>query len=249
MAYEWYVAVWNRLLMGMLGLGLGFSRPETFYYVQTGLALLSVVLFVLGVVCHGIKENFQYTALIFVYIFVASMLPYNQGLRYIFPLLPLMVMYTGYGLITLAGLLPESARGRKLPGALACLCVALVFVFSAYPQYQRTLEVQANPGRDSGFKSYEDSAIQNAYSDSAVEAYAYINENIPEDSVIAFFKPRALYLNTQRRSYVAWDILDRNLDDADYYLIFNHVILNPVPGEEFVPVWENEDFTMLKRQD
>ena len=62
-------------------------------------------------------------------------------------------------------------------------------------------------------------AEKNLYSDSCLEAYAFLRAQTPPEAVIAFYKPRALYLNTDRVAFRV-GINGHTLDEADYYMEF-----------------------------
>ena len=66
----------------------------------------------------------------------------------------------------------------------------------------------------SNWETVED---QDVYSPKAVEMYNYIQVNVSENAVIAFGKPRALYLNTGRLAIRPGQNGHR-ISDADYYL-------------------------------
>jgi len=52
--------------------------------------------------------------------------------------------------------------------------------------------------------------------------YSYIQSNTDSDSVIAFQKPRVLYLNTGRLAFNL-SVNGHSLDEADYYLECNYL--------------------------
>jgi len=248
MAKEWYSTAWKNILTAILSLGYVPKSDTSFYRILNALSFISMALSFIGIIFDGIKRNFHYTVFLGIYIFVASMLFYNQGVRYIYPLLPIFLMFTGYGFMRLVNLvrLPEKAKklgNYALGVVLAFLCFCLV-----YPQILQNREIQLREGPDSGYASVELSSQDNAYSSSAMEMYDYVSKNVPEDSIVGFFKPRALYLNTQRKGMTLSFLLPNSLDDVDYYLIFNHVMLDPKPREDFVTIWENKDFTLMEKR-
>ena len=55
------------------------------------------------------------------------------------------------------------------------------------------------------------------YTDESIGIFNYIQDNTPQDAVIAFRKPRALYLNTRRVSFCPGSN-GHTLDEADYFL-------------------------------
>lgn len=248
MAKDWYSTAWKNILTAVISLGY-VPRTETgFYHILNVLSYLSMGLSFIGIIFDGFKRNFHYTIFLGIYIFVASMLFYNQGVRYIYPLLPIFLMYTGYGFMRIVKLvrLPDKVKkvgSYALGVVLAFLCFCLI-----YPQFLQNREIQLMQGPDSAYPTVELSSQNNAYSSSAQEMYEYVKNNVPEDSIIGFFKPRALYLNTQRKGMALSFLLPNSLDDVDYYLIFNHALLDPKPREDFVTIWENPDFILMEKQ-
>ena len=87
------------------------------------------------------------------------------------------------------------------------------------------------------------------YSPEAIEIYRYIEQEIPEDKVIAFPKPRALYLNTGRLSFRP-GVNGHALEDADYYLLttFRFGDFLPLDLSEVnkTVVYENAGYTLYK---
>ena len=85
-----------------------------------------------------------------------------------------------------------------------------------------------------------------AYSAASVEAYRYIQENTAGNSVFAFEKPRALFLNTGRLSFNP-SVNNHRLSEADYYLSCNYFskAQPPLDGCSLSVVWSNGDFTLF----
>ena len=83
-----------------------------------------------------------------------------------------------------------------------------------------------------------------------IDTDTYINQNIDDDSIIYFFKPRVLYLNTNVYSYTG-DNNASTIDLADYVLFwcndFQDNIKNVVVNsEKFELIYQNNQFTLYK---
>lgn len=252
MLLTWYGSMWSNILHGLLGLGIiPVSDSPAFYdilfHVQNFLSYFSMALCLIGILFDGIKKNFHYTVFIGFYSFVSCMLFYNQGLRYLFPILPVMLMFTGYGAVRVFRFLSKIVTTGKGKSILSTALLVAACFCAFYPRYQDNRRIQALEGQDSFFTSLAESSAKSAYSSSALEAYNYINENIDKDSVIGFFKPRALYLNTQIKSIVPLDIIGHSLEEISHYLIFKHIIINPSPTDDFIVIWENDDFVLMEK--
>ena len=249
----WYNSMWSNILHGLFNLGAipGSNNPNfynTIFHLQNLLSYFSMALCFIGILFDGIKRNFHYTVFIGFYYFVSCMLFYNQGLRYLFPILPVMLMFTCYGAVRVFGFLSKKNGAGKGLNLFATVLVAAVCFCAVYPQYLENQRVQSLEGRDAPFSTVAESPMRNAYSSSAVEVYNYINSNLEKDSVVGFFKPRALYLNTQIKSIVPLDIIGHSLEEVSHYLVFKHILLNPVPTDDFVTIWENEDFVLMEKK-
>ena len=237
--------LWNNLLISPL-----YSVLRRFVSIsyddlavlKTVLIWLSAALCVLGVITNGIKRNLHLTLLCVVYIIVASLLPYTQGLRYIYPLLPVLVMFCGYGIRFIG-------RGRTNEHFI----LSIAFLWSLvclYPAYTNAAAAKSGEAlRDVPIVNIEDIYMQNAYSDAAVEVYGYIQNETEPECTVAFFAPRGLYLNTERFS-IKPDVNGHSIDEADYYLDYlktGEYDLSPDLKEDFELVFSNEEFNLYQR--
>ena len=83
--------------------------------------------------------------------------------------------------------------------------------------------------------------------------YRYIQAQTPKDAVIAFIKPRALHLNTERISFRP-GVNGRVLTEADYYLQCTYPIQDEAETHEQLrqnfsilePVYENPSFVLYR---
>jgi len=115
--------------------------------------------------------------------------PERQGLRFIYPVLPVLLMAGFDGLrLTIAHLrLGWQARALGLMRAFWGLVMLVCLVISAQSAYQ----VMAG-GRE----------INGPFDTYSQQMYAFIREKTPVDSVIIFMRPRALRLFTERDSFM-----------------------------------------------
>lgn len=241
-------SMWNNILTGLIHLGVDPGSSNAFYYISSSLSALSLALCLLGMITDGIKRNIHLTVYVLGTLAVTSMLFYNQGLRYIFPILPVLVLYAGYGFVRLCALvgklLPRGDKFRKYAAAFTAVLTLVLCLLAAFPQYLSNAALYEN----GGISEQSDLTMYNAFTPEAVEAYNHISENVPEGDVVGFFKPRLLYMNTGRVSVSPIEEIGHSLDECDWYLVFKLIITFPEPGEDFVPVWENEHFTLYKKE-
>ena len=152
---------------------------------------------------------------------VLVLLPYVQGIRYCYLMLPVLMLYFGTGLEASAKALAHCIKGKARP-LLSGVCLALSFAV--------LLNASLYEGKTDLFRVLRGEDVRGegwdaAYSSQTLDMWRYIREQTPEDCVISFFKPRALYLNTLRESFRP-DVNGNESRHADYYLSYDF------PGSE-----------------
>jgi hypothetical protein len=120
-------------------------------------------------------------------ILVLLMWPAVQGIRFIFPLLPFFVYYSFQGMKH-AALRVWANHNRIVAGAVYGFwsIAVLVFLWATLSQVKNNFQNDRN--LSGPFDSY------------SVQVYEYIAANTRPDSVVIFFKPRAMSLMTDRSS-------------------------------------------------
>lgn len=93
-------------------------------------------------------------------------------------------------------------------------------------------------------------ALNDVTSEDAVDTFAYIRDNLNEDDVVFFFKPRVLYYYTGVSSYYWFDA--DHLDLADYVLIgpagAGEELMDKVKNPDaYTQVYENRQFTLYQK--
>lgn len=245
---EFFGSLWDNVLMGLMYLGYAPEGGSALYYARSALTYMSLALCLLGLLCEGFNREGHLTLLCAGTLGVSSMLFYNQGLRYIYPILPALLLFAGHGAVWLAkgivGLIRLPEKGRR---AIALASLAPMLMLCALAAYPRYLEDRALMANDRVEAEAADPTYYNAFSPAAMEAYDYVNQNVGEEEVVGFFKPRLLYLNTGRLSVSPLTEIGHSLDECGWYLVFRRFPTYPEPTEDFAPVWENGDFIMYKR--
>jgi len=195
----------------------------------------------IGIVVKGFyRTNFHLTLLLIGTLVVALNLPYTNGQRYLYNVLPLMVMYVVYGLQVVWGVISKLWKGANgtVGRTIAIVFAAEILFFSFANQVYRA---------GYNFSHRDESYSYDVYSDEAKEVYRFIQEELPEDAVIAFGKPRALYLNTGRTSFKV-GVNGHEIGEADYYLRHSALGFEDVEvetdGMEIAA--ENDMFTLYK---
>lgn len=139
------------------------------------------------------------------------LLPYQQGLRYILNVLPLIILFFARGIQHIfqwLGNRYSKSWGRyvwKYVGTAIFGVVCLTILIGSARQAQ--MNMSANRRASDG-----------AYSEDAVSMYRYIREKLPAHQRVAFSKGRALSLNTDRVNYYLHPSTLHALSEADFLL-------------------------------
>jgi hypothetical protein len=169
----------------------------------TYLYYLLVAFFIAGA---WIRRQTDQILIIFftVYFAIVIFWPEWQGIRFIFPLIPIFIYFAFQGMLGIVEKLPARhlSVGRGFNSGLWLLLAGLFLFHSAnYAHANLKNERQIN----GPFEPF------------SMEMYEYVRENTPPDSVIVFFKPRALRLFTHRNTIMSIEC-DRLLR-GDYVIL------------------------------
>lgn len=185
---------------------LDYLNSLTGFPVYIGI-LFCIPIFV-GFFRDGFRRENLHLTLLFVGTYVINLtLPYGQRLRYLYSILPVMMLYLVFGAQRILNWLAPRFRiqnRRSLGHRLAALLLIVVLASAAAADI-RNLSAGGRPSEN------------DMYASDSVEMYRYIQENTAVDALIACVKPRAVYLNTGRMGYHA-GYNGYKLLDADYYL-------------------------------
>ena len=181
------------------------------------------------------------TALVLGSFAVLYLLPYVQSVRYLYNALPFILMFAAYG----ARRVMRLAKRKSVQRALYVLgCCALAFL--TFGTLQKTMTAEREHALAGGF-----SARSETYSDDAADMFGYILSDTAEDAVIAYYKPRALYLNTNRISFQP-TVNGHDVYDAQYLLMTNEpgdisqMEIDAALAERLEAVYENGTYTLYR---
>lgn len=180
-----------------------FGQHEAWRFIYYGL----VIFFFIGAGVHY-KQDTLMIIFFAAWMIVLITWPYWQGARFIFPLLPIFVYFTFQGMKFVLSKLPSSSKqtGEWIMYGFWCVIAILFLVNSSLNAYTN---LQA--GRD----------INGPYDPLSKEVYQYIKEQTPDDSVVVFFKPRAMRLMTERDSFLSTDC--ESILQGDYLVLSTKV--------------------------
>ena len=137
------------------------------------------------------RNTDQMLIVFFVFYFAVMLIwPEWQGIRFIFPLLPIFIYFAFQGVKAVLGKLPENYHSfGKGINYLLWLVLAGIFLFNSGTQAYVNLK--------------DNRKINGPFDPFSSDMFNYIEAETSPKSVIVFFKPRALRLFTDRDSIMA----------------------------------------------
>ncbi len=197
---------------------------------------LFVVLFFIGLAARW-KNDLLVMLYAGLYLLVLWSWPEWQGYRMIFPLLPVFIYFAFWGIKVLLRLERGQAIAQKFVGAFLLLMVATFAVKAGINAYGNL-----RAGRE----------INGPFDPYSMEMYNFIKEQTSPESVIVFFKPRALRLMTDHNALALTECT--RLPEGDYLALSKKVGENlQIPPERIkecnLPldkVFENRRFVVYR---
>ncbi|MGZ9163898.1 MAG: ArnT family glycosyltransferase [Anaerolineales bacterium] len=202
---------------------------------------LYFVLFIFFLMGLWIRRKAEPVFIIFflLWMILLSTWPYWQGARFIFPLLPIFIYFTFQGMKTAISKLPEKYHriGQGIFHGFWLLIIGIFLFNSSIRAYNN-----AKNGRN----------INGPFDPVSSEVYSYIKEETSPDSILIFFKPRAMRLMTDRDTLMINQC--EGLVKGDYIILSKKVgENNQVPPERIdscsLPldnVFENRRFILYE---
>ncbi|UCV19544.1 ArnT family glycosyltransferase [Ferribacterium limneticum] len=203
---------------------------------------LGFVIYILTipVVVAAIRSAWRESVAMLLYLFLTIVLyvawPYQEGLRFIFPIIPIYIYFLIIGLRSFALSIPSVGKWYMLPLA------GLAFIFAvstAYAVYQSQMSGRVIP--------------QGPYTEQAVEMFAFIAHNTLEGDIVVFRKPRVMRLFTGRSSIRVDNVvelprgdllvIDRNNQTHQIGMLETQALLS---DETISSVFSNESFEIFR---
>ena len=176
-------------------LGIEFFAPlpyaETIYY-------LFVIFFFVGLFAK-LRDNLLFAIYIFLTYALYISWPDRQGVRFLFPILPLFIYFAWLGIGQLTLRAPKQLQ--KTSFRLLWLLIFIPFVFTTG---QSAIGNLSNPGENQG-----------PFREISLDMFNYIEKRTPKDSIIVFYKPRVMRLMTDRDAILILDCA--HLERGDYF--------------------------------
>ena len=204
-------------------------------------ALIFWILVILGAIRSGSK---WIGAVVFLLLNLALYVvwPSVQGMRFLFPLLPLLIIFFVQGLDGLwRKLLPMiTAVWTKMPARIAMVKnwvwgIALVILLQGMMTSVFYVKLDTNQ----------------AYSKSAIELYDFVLKSVNPEEKVSFFKPRLMHYVTGAKVYrIAedgkGDVVERLKEKGiEYWVVRKRDAVRFVP-ENLLEVFENEQFVVYR---
>jgi uncharacterized membrane protein YphA (DoxX/SURF4 family) len=197
-----------------------------------------VALFFIGLAAR-FKADLLFVLYTVLYLIVLWTWPEWQGYRFLFPMLPIFIYFVMQGIRVTLDRLGENQKPVLQKGVYAYLLL-IVILFA----YNSGMNAYANlrGGRE----------VNGPFDPYSIETYDYIKNNTPSDSVIVFFKPRAMRLMTDRYTLALTEC--ERIPEGDYLALSKKVGENlQIPPEQIgacnLPldkVYENRRFVVYQ---
>ena len=213
--------------------GIFFGSGPAWMYIFHGL----IVLFLIA---SWQRRNEDQLLIIFFVSYLIAMLfwPERQGIRFIFPLLPILIYLAIQGIRIVINKLPEKYH---LAGEMTMygfwLLIVGTFLFGSGTRAYANLQ--------------DDRKINGPFDPYSSDIYNYIRANTPPDSVVVFFKPRAMRLFTDHNTLMS--LACTRLPLGDYIVISKKAENSQVPlneidkcGLALENLFENQRFIVYK---
>jgi len=189
-----------------------FHLFSLFFGEDTIWKYLYYVLFIFFLVGLWIRRKEEPVFVIFFSLWMILLItwPYWQGPRFIFPLLPIFIYFTFQGMNVTINKLPEKYHqtGQRVFYGFWLLIVGIFLFNSATRAYNNVRN-----GR----------IINGPFDPVSMEVYSYIKEKTPSDSILIFFKPRAMRLMTDHDTLM--------INQCEGMLKGDYIILSKKVGE------------------
>ncbi|GAB4505208.1 MAG: hypothetical protein Fur0043_22030 [Anaerolineales bacterium] len=195
-------------------------------------------LFIWGAIVRFKTENLPLLYAL-LYLVVLWSWPEWQGFRFIFPMLPIFILFAWHGLdFLLCNLPPAWKRIIQMITRSTLTLITAIFLWNACANAIANLQ--------------ENRAINGPFDPYSIEMFDFIKEKTPPDSVIVFFKPRALRLMTNRDAVAITEC--EHLTLGDYLALSKKVGENlQIPPEQIAAcnlpletVFQNRRFVVFR---
>jgi len=221
------VKIYFYLFAAFLGNGMGWTYV---YYVL-------VLLFLIGAWQNRLPD-LHLLIFFVIYLFAMLLWPERQGLRFIFPLLPVFMYFVFQGMEGVVRSLPDRYGGIFQSVTQIFWLIAIgIFLFNSGKLAYSTLK--------------EGRKISGPFDPFSTDVYNFIRTETAPDSVIVFHKPRAMRLFTNHDSLMLTEC--ERLTLGDYVVINKNAENSQIPpndiddcGLGLISVFENRRYIVFE---
>ena len=166
--------------------------------------------FILGGIVLNFKKDFPLIAYLVLSYALFIVWPDQQGIRFLFPLLPLLVYFAYQGMTaTFFALTSQFPRAGLWLTRGFWLVITAAFAWTSLGLARDNLAQRRGP-------------YGNAFDPVSIEMFEFVKSETPADAVVSFYKPRALRLFTDRNSLL--------IDTCDALPLAKYVVLRKSRG-------------------
>lgn len=198
----------------------------------------------------GVTRRFRrdILLLIFTAIHMAILMvyPFNQGIRFLFPVMPIYLYFAVAGAIESRVLLADRVPFLKRMPNPAVIVFLPLAIYLAVNVSVRWAALAGQPGV----------VLEGPYRAASLDMFDCVRRATPESAVVVFWKPRVLTLYTGRKSIVSVKPEDMLDGRSDFLLIHKTVTLPRINErlraavtaypDRFAPIHRNSDFQLYR---
>ena len=167
-----------------------FELPRTFFYAASYSYIIygATFPFLLAGMVKSAYRDYHILLYAFFTVLLYLFYPFTGGLRLFFPLLPFYIHFVFLGINWYCKAF-EGVWTRIVQGLVVCLLAVVALYFLRFSTQNAFANILVHRNVSSG-----------PFAETSHDMFSFIRENTPEDSVVVFFKPRAMRMLTNRRS-------------------------------------------------
>jgi hypothetical protein len=229
------------LVQSLIHMSLYYAKtPDAVTHIPIIGAWLNIlVLAPLAVIgaAHRARRDYPFLAFAAIYLAALIVLPFENGLRMILPVMPLYLYFAVAGGLAVESRLRKGKHGVTLAGAAL---IAAATIATSVALNARDLKAP----------------VEGPYEKEAAAIFQTVSETVPEDAAVIFFKPRVLKLFTGRSGILQLDAAGVRQSPADFILLYggetepaiNAKLSKIVAGDPsgFALVAENSKFRLYR---
>ncbi len=198
-------------------------------YLFNAIYNTSIFFFVLGFL-KDFKKYYLYTLFSILTFGLFLIYPYQQGLRFIITLIPFYLFFVILGLQIIDFKNIVRLSSKKI---IYTLGIFLLIFFSI----QNLTIFKVN------------NSLNGPYANNSIELFKYVKNNIPEEETIVFFKPRVMYLFTERKSVKIDSVKFLKESEINYFVFTKNIDKENTQNylkQNNKMVFENKQFQVYK---